>query len=659
MPNHSPCHHLHHPPPRRLLSTQRSLAVDTETPAIPVPDHGADLEPQPHDAPPLPNEAAEHPIHQAPEQIRAPTEVGGLLESLPGEASQRAMGQMVLTSAHALEGKTPIGEAHGRPPDTPDPQRQGSTAWEPMFATPKARVRVHEARRPVLDEGARMRPDPWPNLGAVIIDPDTCIGSALQLEGEQNFHIPCVGSELHAAPSAPQHFSLSPLPPIPSPLDTLARENSPRGEGAATKRRTIEDRPRPELWKPPDPQAEDLQEAGGALSALGNVPVILEGPDPRGLAGAVVNVDLRKVEPSCVNAHERGGASPVVGAAPALAEGTAGVGPAGEAETATTAEPEALAPWAQDKAGRRHRVNVPPQEALPQKGERNAEALSRKRDRCPNKGEREPAKAPPPEGERERGTTQRRGPTDGQRRPEARPQGSPNEGEHEPNWAPREISREKVPSTWEGAALWDPGGRPPGDDIVELKGPVEAMDITPGIDAPQQNVAPGNRRPQENPGCAEVESSQSASTIPRSKPRTCTHPPSFHPAIREPTHFYLEAHREGHGVVPGDAEQRPSRDTTTRTRQTRPFGGRHTCVTRRHTCVTRRHTRPRAMHALVHWQRKLNARPQPLNIILARPQFLLGGISLQCPDCLQNEGECSKRRVERIDKIIYPAPYIP
>jgi len=36
-----------------------------------------------------------------------------------------------------------------------------------------------------------------------------------------------------------------------------------------------------------------------------------------------------------------------MGVAPALAKGTASVGPAGKAETASTAEPEALAPWMQ------------------------------------------------------------------------------------------------------------------------------------------------------------------------------------------------------------------------------------------------------------------------------------------------------------------------
>ena len=43
-------------------SMQRSLAINTETPAILVPEHGTDLEPQPHDTLPLPNEGAEPPI---------------------------------------------------------------------------------------------------------------------------------------------------------------------------------------------------------------------------------------------------------------------------------------------------------------------------------------------------------------------------------------------------------------------------------------------------------------------------------------------------------------------------------------------------------------------------------------------------------------------
>ena len=84
-------------------------------------------------------------------------------------------------------------------------------------------------------------------------------------------------------------------------------------------------------------------------------------------------MDTEGVERVDIDAHEQGGTLPVVGAASALAEGTAGVGPAGEAETATTAEPEALVLWAQDKAARE--VETPPQEgegeldAVPPQGE--------------------------------------------------------------------------------------------------------------------------------------------------------------------------------------------------------------------------------------------------------------------------------------------------
>jgi len=50
-------------------SMQCSLAINTEMPAIPVPGHSVDLEPQLHNTPLPPNEAVEHPIHQAPKQI--------------------------------------------------------------------------------------------------------------------------------------------------------------------------------------------------------------------------------------------------------------------------------------------------------------------------------------------------------------------------------------------------------------------------------------------------------------------------------------------------------------------------------------------------------------------------------------------------------------
>jgi len=426
------------PPPTTLetASTQCSPAANTGTPDIPVPDHGTDLELPPHDTP-LPNKAAEPPIHQPPEQTQAPTGVGGLLESLLGEASQRAKGQRSLTLAHTLEGNMPIGEAHGRPPDFANPQTQGSTAWEPAFVVPKARVCAHQARNPVFDEGACMRPDPWPNLGIVTINPDTCIGSASQLEGEQNINLPSVGSELHAAPSTPQHFSLSLSPPIPSPFDTLMRKNLPRGEGAATKRHAIEDHPRPKPSKPLNLH-EVVQEAGGALLTPGNISVLPENVDHSGLVGVAENTntdtggverasvdlhesggvsalddspflpgddgsprdldspglaytvkDVKEVKPLRVDAHKRGGVLPVVGAAPALAEDTVGVGPADKAEIACAAKPEALVSWAQE-AGCGCEVDAQPHEALLQKGKRKAEALPRKREQRLNKGKREP-----------------------------------------------------------------------------------------------------------------------------------------------------------------------------------------------------------------------------------------------------------------------------
>jgi len=135
-----------------------------------------------------------------------------------------------LTSAHGLEGNTPIGEAHSSVPDLPDLQAQGSIVWGPESVEPMAEVCPHQARKVVLDEGACVRPDPWPSPSVVIVDPDARSGSASQLKGEQNIHSPSGGRELHAAPSAPPNYSSS-FSPFPS--DAIARENPP-GEGAAS-----------------------------------------------------------------------------------------------------------------------------------------------------------------------------------------------------------------------------------------------------------------------------------------------------------------------------------------------------------------------------------------------------------------------------------------
>ena len=374
------------PPPTtsEAASMQRSPAVNAGTLAIPEPNHSANLEPQPHNTPP-PDEGMKTSTDHPPQQIRVPTDAGGLLESLRGEQTRCTMGQMGPTPAHALEGKPLIGEAHSRPPDLPDPQTQGSIVWEPESINSKTRVHTTQVRRPILDEGARVHPDPWPSLGVVTINLDVCSWSASQLEGEQNIHIPCVGSELHAAPSAPQTSTFSPFPP-----DAPTHENPPE-EGAATERRATDYR-HPEPWKPPDAQAEDLQEAGGVPSVPGNSPAFPENIDPFGLAGVVANVDAEEVEPSSVDAHERGGTLPVVGAATALAEGTASVEPAGEAQRATVAKSEALVPWAQGVAKRE--VERPWRE-----DERELEA--------PLQTGRHKREALPPEGERERGITPR------------------------------------------------------------------------------------------------------------------------------------------------------------------------------------------------------------------------------------------------------------
>ena len=112
------------------------------------------------------------------------------------------------------------------------------------------------------------------------------------VEGEQNIHVPCAGSELHAAPSAPQIFSS--FSPSPLPASSLPDENPSRGEGAVSEWRTTDICP--ERWKPPDlpcgegaaierrateacrpdPRKpsdpyEVLQESRGALLALGEL----------------------------------------------------------------------------------------------------------------------------------------------------------------------------------------------------------------------------------------------------------------------------------------------------------------------------------------------------------------------------------------------------
>jgi hypothetical protein len=61
-------------------------------------------------------------------------------------------------------------------------------------------------------------------------------------------------------------------------------------------------------------------------------------------------VGAKAVERAVVDAHESGGASLDANAVPATTEDAASVELAGRAEKATTAQPEALEPWAESEA---------------------------------------------------------------------------------------------------------------------------------------------------------------------------------------------------------------------------------------------------------------------------------------------------------------------
>ena len=66
----------------------------------------------------------------------------------------------------------------------------------------------------------------------------------------------------------------------------VKHKNLTYGDGAATEWRTT----------------EVLQESGGALLTLSNVPAFLKDIDPFGLTGMAENADARKVDPSGVDA---------------------------------------------------------------------------------------------------------------------------------------------------------------------------------------------------------------------------------------------------------------------------------------------------------------------------------------------------------------------
>jgi hypothetical protein len=331
------------------VRTQRLPVVDTGTPAIPETEGSADLPPL-HDPPPLPDKVP-------PEQIRAPADARGLVESPWGEVSQRttwhngqsqtrgpegkepptetargealqhAMWQVGQTS---VQGVTPLGEAHGCPPNLPDPYPRGSATLEHVIVDPKACARVYEAWRPVPDKCTCARPEPWPGTGGENEDSDAYTRASVLLEGEQNMILPSVRSEQYATPCTP-------LPVDPLPPETLTRETL-HGEGAAPVRRAADEHHLAPL-KPPDLVIEDLGEAGGVLPAVSDAHGLPESPKRLGLVRAAVEM------------HEPGGVLSATSAVPAPTEETAGVKLVGTAERAAAAEPEVLEPWADDETG--------------------------------------------------------------------------------------------------------------------------------------------------------------------------------------------------------------------------------------------------------------------------------------------------------------------
>jgi len=168
---------------------------------------------------------------------------------------------------------------------------------------------------------------------------------------------------------------------------------------------------------------------------------------------------------------------PVAGAAPALAEGTAGVRPAGEAETASTARPEALVPWAKDKVVRGH-------------------------ERCHWRASANTA----------------------QTRTIASPVGNRKSRRTRPSCP---LGRDKTPGILEET-------RPemiPSSRKGLLRPWTSHRASTPHNKKSHQASSPTRKT------LAVQKSSQSASTIPRSQPRTWTHPSSTHPTVEESIRF--------------------------------------------------------------------------------------------------------------------------
>ena len=174
---------------------------------------------------------------------------------------------------------------------------------------------------------------------------------------------------------------------------------------------------------------------------------------------------------------------PVAGAAPALAEGTAGIRPTGEAETASTARPEALVPWVKDKVVHSH-------------------------ERC----------------HRRASANMVQHHNTAQMRMIASPVGHCKSCRTRPSCP---LGRDKTPG------------------ILEETRPEMILSSQKGLLRPwtsHRASTPHNKRSHQASSptrktLAVQKSSQSASTILRSQPRTWTHPSSSHPTVEESIRF--------------------------------------------------------------------------------------------------------------------------
>jgi len=163
------------------------------------------------------------------------------------------------------------------------------------------------------------------------------------------------------------------------------------------------------------------------------------------------------------------------------------------------------------------------------------------------------------------------------------------------------------------------------------------MNIAAGINAPQRNVALGIVAHKKMTGCTVVSVCQH-----HPEERTMhlypLHPSSWALIIKKPIWFLLRGPSRGCCVILEDVEA----ETQTSHCNAAIWWSSHP----HHTRATHRHTCPCAMHTLVHWQKKLNMQLQTAEYNSCTPPYLFGGISLQFPDCLRNEGECSKWRAQ-------------